>query len=214
MLNYREKYLQIAFNKSLAEVQRMIKFLPRSDRILVEAGTSFIKNYGEEGIRVLRQLWGGYVVADLKCMDRGETEVAIAADSGASGATVLGLAPIPTIDNFIAACVEYKIDSIVDMLNVEFPIEVLSKLKEQPTVVLLHRGVDEAIHKTREIPYQHIARIIGTYHVLIAVAGGESSREVRRAFFNDAHISIVWQEFANNPQRVREIAEEFLKEVR
>ena len=32
---------------------------------------------------------------------------------------------------------------MVDMMNVEFPFEVLQKLKHLPSVVVLHRGVDE-----------------------------------------------------------------------
>jgi len=212
MLNSRKKYLQIAFNGSLFDVQRKIKLLPKSDQILVEAGTSFIKQYGEEGIRSIKNWWGGYMVADLKCMDRGDSEVKIASEAGANAATVLGLAPIPTIDSFISACAEHQIDSMLDMLNVEFPFEILSKLKKMPTVVVLHRGVDENNAKTREVPYMHINRIVGTYNVLISVAGGESAREVRRGMFNDAHIVVVWKEFNEGDFLINKPIE-FLKEV-
>jgi len=100
MLNNRKKYLQIAFNRSLSEVKEMIFLLPPSNKILIEAGTPFIKNYGSDGISSLKNWWGkkigeqGYIIADLKAMDRGLREVQTVAKAGASAATCLGLAPI------------------------------------------------------------------------------------------------------------------------
>ncbi len=214
MLNPRTKYLQIAFNRSLDEVERMVKALPKSERILVEAGTSFIKNYGQEGIMSLKSWWGGYVVADLKCMDRGSAEVVMAANAGANAATCLALAPISTIDAFIAECEKNNIDSMVDMMNVRFPFEILSKLKKRPTVVVLHRGVDEAENSDKEIPFMDINRIRATYSLLISVAGGEDARTVRRAAFNDANIVVVWKEFNEKSDAIMELTNEFLKEVR
>ena len=77
MLNQRSKYLQIAFNRSLDEVKGMIAMLPASEKIIIEAGTPLIKRYGKKGIIALKDWWEeklqkpGYIVADLKCMDRG-----------------------------------------------------------------------------------------------------------------------------------------------
>ena len=45
-----------------------------------------------------------YIVADLKTMDRGETEVEIAARGGASAAVALGTSPIETLNSFIEKC--------------------------------------------------------------------------------------------------------------
>jgi len=50
-LDSRKKYLQVALNSTLDEAYKIIKHLPISDRILVEAGTPLIKRYGEQGIR-------------------------------------------------------------------------------------------------------------------------------------------------------------------
>lgn len=214
MLNKKKHYLQIAFNRSMDEVQEMVALLPRSDRILVEAGTPFIKNYGRRGIAAIKAWWPGYIVADLKCMDRGSAEVGMAARAGASAATCLALAPIATIDSFIAECKNNNIDSMVDMMNVKFPFEILQKLKKLPDVVVLHRGVDEGEEKARVIPYYDINRILGTYSVFISVAGGESFKEVRRAIFNDANISVVWRSFYEKPEKTAELAQEFLKELK
>jgi len=75
MLDRRKKYLQIALNSTLQEAAGIIRTLPQSDRILLEAGTPLIKHYGIEAIRFIKNSRPqNYVVADLKTMDRGATE--------------------------------------------------------------------------------------------------------------------------------------------
>ncbi|MFA5013422.1 MAG: orotidine 5'-phosphate decarboxylase / HUMPS family protein [Candidatus Paceibacterota bacterium] len=222
MLNQRSKYLQIAFNRPLEEVRGMIAALPASEKIIIEAGTPLIKRYGKQGISTLREWWDeklqkpGYIVADLKCMDRGSMEVAASADAGASAATCLGLAPTETINEFISECGKAGIDSMVDMMNVEFPFEVLQKLKKLPTVVVLHRGVDENEAGTKkQLPHDQIHRIKGAYgKVLISVAGGETVRDVVRTFFNDSDIAVVWRPFYEAPGESEDLAGEFLKLVK
>jgi len=219
MLNKRYKYLQIAFNRSSLEVQNMIDRLPSSDRIIIEAGTPFIKRYGMDGISSIKSWWGeknagnAYIVADLKVMDRGATEVALVAQAGASAATCLGLAPTETIDEFIKDCTDAGIDSMVDMMNVKFPFEVLQKLKKIPNIVVLHRGVDENINnREKTIPLDQIRRIKGTYNnIMISVAGGETIRDVMRTFFNDSDIAVVWRSFYEDPQNTTKLALDFLK---
>lgn len=219
MLKQGQKYLQIAFNRSLSEVREMIATLPASDKIIIEAGTPFIKRYGTNGITALNDWWSakiqkpGYIVADLKCMDRGSREVEAVAQAGASAATCLGLAPIDTINEFIKECEKVGIDSMVDMMNVEFPFEILPKLKKLPTIVVLHRGVDEnEKNREKQIPHNQIHRIKGTYgNVFISVAGGETTRDVIRTFFNDSDIAVVWRPFYDKPGNTTNLAKEFLK---
>lgn len=142
--------------------------LPATERILIEAGTPLIKAYGVNAISYLRSYWQDkvgrnslpYIVADLKTMDRGATEVAIAKSAGASAAVVLGLAPIETINTFIDSCKKEGIDSMVDMMNVPYPVQILRKLKKMPDVVILHRGVDEeTFNKDKPIPYIQINKV-------------------------------------------------------
>lgn len=222
MLNKNTKYLQIAFNRSLEEVKEMVFLLPADERIIIEAGTPLVKTYGARGISALRDWWSqklgqpGYIVADLKCMDRGSHEVEMAASAGASAATCLALSPIETISQFIAQCKEMGIDSIVDMLNVRFPFEILQKLRILPSIIVLHRGVDEmAGNKNYQLAHDQIHRIKGTYNnVLVAVAGGESSRDVVRTFFNDADIAVVWRQFYDDPAMTAKLARDFLELVK
>lgn len=215
MLNRKVKYLQVALNNTLEEASGIIAQLPQSDRILLEAGTPLIKRYGAEAISHLRQLWAGYVVADLKTMDRGETEALIAQEAGAEGAIALGQAPVETINAFIAACAKFGLDSMVDMMNVDQPIKILRKLRKLPTVVILHRGVDEeTFNKDKPIPYLQINKIRSSYDVMISIAGGDTIREVQRSVFNDANIVVVWKEFYQASTDTGRLAEEFLQAIK
>ncbi len=156
-----------------------------------------------------------YVVADAKCMDRGLTEVEIALRGGANAVTALGTAPIETLDAFIEACDRVGLDAMIDMMNVEFPLGILRKLKKPPAVVILHRGVDETeFNKEKMLPFHEINRVKGQYNILIAVAGGDTIREVQRAIFNNADIVVVWKEFYQSTVQTAELAREFLKEIR
>jgi len=273
MLNRKQKYLQIAFNRTLEEIAEMINSLPLSDRILIEAGYPLIKTYGTKAITTIKNLWiqrifgdisgvpetskeqsfrlqkfgsplidlllksikerkiekqkrkisreklialHPYIIADLKCMDRAFAEVEAAASAGASAATCLGLAPVETINTFIKRCEELGIDSMLDMMNIDYPFEILSKLINPPKIVMLHRGVDEGEeNQEKEIPYHEIERIKNVYDdILIAVAGGEMIRDVITGAFNDADIIVVWRLFNENPEKITQLSNEFLKEIK
>jgi len=156
-----------------------------------------------------------YLVADLKCMDRGSREVEIAREGGANAAVALGRAPTETIEAFIQECKEYGVDSMIDMMNVDYCLEILRQLKEPPDVVILHRGVDEeTFNPESEIPYYEIHRIKENYDIMVAVAGGDTIQEVQRAIFNDADIVVVWKSFYKSTTDTAKLAEEFLKEIR
>lgn len=162
-----------------------------------------------------KNIFRPYIVADLKSMDRGEREVEIAYQGGANAATALGQAPIETLDAFIEKCGNYNLDAMIDMMNVEFPLSVLRRLKKLPQVVILHRGVDEeSFNREKEIPFHEIQRIKNNYDIMISVAGGDTSREAQRAVFNDADIVVVWKSFYKSAGNTAKLAEEFLKEIR
>jgi len=165
--------------------------------------------------RTSENIFAPYIVADLKCMDRGLREVEIAREGGANAAVALGHAPIETLDAFIENCEKSGLDSMIDMMNFEFPLDVIRQLKEPPRVVILHRGVDEeAFNPEKEIPFHEIQRIKSNYDIMIAVAGGDTFEESRRALFNDADIVVVWKSFYRSSAETAELAKEFLKEIR
>ncbi len=156
-----------------------------------------------------------YIVADLKTMDRGETEVMIAKEGGASAAVALGDAPIETLNSFIEHCEANGLDSMIDMMNVEFPLGVLRQLKKVPTVVILHRGVDEEkFNRAKQIPLHEIRRIKGNFNIMISIAGGDTLREVQRSIFNDADIVVVWKSVYESSAETIHLVEGFLKEIK
>lgn len=156
-----------------------------------------------------------YVVADLKTMDRGETEVEIAARGGASAAIALGTAPIETLNSFIEQCEAYGLDAMIDMMNVEFPLSVLRALKKVPPVVIIHRGVDEEkFNKEKHIPLHEIRRIKGNYDIMISIAGGDTLRETQRSIFNDADIVVIWKSVYQETSETVSLVEGFLKEIK
>ncbi|MFH1471410.1 MAG: orotidine 5'-phosphate decarboxylase / HUMPS family protein [Nanoarchaeota archaeon] len=187
----KERYLQIAFNGDANDVNRILPTIPVNDRILIEAGTPYIKREGFDGIRQIAALWRGKIVADLKTMDGAFEEVQLAANAGATAATVLGAAPIETINLFIKTCKDFGMDSMVDMIGVDEPLKVLLHLKQPPNVVVLHKGRDEETTRGKVIKYKHINKIRSKYDVLISAAGGVDLKEARSAIFNGANIVVV-----------------------
>lgn len=214
-LNRRRKYLQVALNGSLTDALDVIGQLPVSEKIIIEAGTPLIKMEGERAVREIRYLMpNAYIVADIKVSDLARREVEYFASAGASAATCLGVAPVETIDDFVSACQDNQIDSMIDMMNVESPLLVLKKLKTMPKVVILHRGVDETeISKGKMLPYYQIKQIKGAFNIMVAVAGGDTSKEIQSAVFNGADIVVVWKDFMTGGG-VGELARNFLHEIK
>lgn len=218
--------MQIALNSNLSEAERIINTLPVSERIILEAGTPLIKEFGEKAIAHINSLWTqkmimaginpvySYVVADMKCMDRGEREVAIAASAGASAAVVLGLAPVQTIDAFIQSCKSIGLDSMIDMMNVNEPYKIIRQLKQRPDVIVLHRGVDEERYSDKPLPIHMINKLKGTYDIKIAIAGGDTSREIQSSVFNGADIVVLWKNFYQASDNTGVLAAEFLQEIK
>jgi bifunctional enzyme Fae/Hps len=216
ILDKRKRYLQVALNGSPGQAREIISHLPLSDRILIEAGTPLIKIYGKRMITMIgAEAPGSYVVADTKCADLAQREVRAMADAGASAVTCLGVAPVETIDLFISECQKAGVDSMIDMMNVDNPVEILKRLNESPDVVILHRGVDETeFSKDKQIPYYQINQIKDNFDVMVSVAGGDAIDEIQKAILSGADIVVVWKAFYQSTGDAAELAEEFLKEIR
>lgn len=220
MLDHKTRYLQIAFNADVASVNDILPAIPKSERILIEAGTPFIKREGMAGIRRIAELWEGKIVADLKIADGALGEVEMAESAGATAATALGDAPRETLDLFIKECRGRGLDSMIDMLGADEPMRVLGKLRTPPDVVILHRGRDEETARGKTIQYKHISKIKSKYPILISAAGGVDLREARSAIFNGANIVVVnivapedpWTGMGSN-ENAAEISGEFLKTI-
>ncbi|MBN2095288.1 MAG: hypothetical protein JW727_04520 [Candidatus Aenigmarchaeota archaeon] len=220
MLEKKIRYLQIAFNGGLSSVEEILPQIPANERILIEAGTPFIKKEGFRGIRRISELWKGMVVADLKTMDGAVGEVELAYRAGATAATVLGSASKETLDLFIKKCSEFRMVSMIDLIGVEEPLKILLGLKVPPSVVVLHRGRDEETTRGKVIKYRHINKIKSKFDVLISAAGGVDLKEASSAIFNGANIVVVNLVSEDDPwtgiglvEDIPKVAEEFLETI-
>lgn len=213
-------YLQLAFNEDIRQMRSVLPGIVRNERILIEAGTPYLKREGMGGLRAIRAVWPGHIVADLKASDGGAEEAEMAHASGATAATVLGNSPAETVNRFVAACRDLGMASMIDMLGVADPLRVLMHLKLPPNVVVLHRGRDEEGTRGKVIQYRHVARLRSKFDVLISAAGGVDLREARSAVFNGASIVVVnvvspgkpWQGIPADGD-VGEIARSFLATI-
>ena len=220
ILDKKTRYLQIAFNYDARMVARILPRIAKSKRILIEAGTPFIKREGVSGIRTIRSLWRGHIVADLKTVDGALGEVKMVHRAGATAATVVGNSPTETLDLFIAACAKLGMASMIDMLGVSDPLKVLMRLKKPPDVMVLHRGRDEETTRGKVIQYRHVNRVLSKFGVLISAAGGVDLKEARSAIFNGAGIVVVnlvkpgdpWEGIRTDAN-VGSIAREFLTTI-
>ena len=219
-LHSKMRYLQLAFNEDWEQARRILPQIVQSERILIEAGTPYIKREGMAGIRNIRSRWAGPIVADLKTTDGGAEEVSMVRSAGATAATVMGSSPVETLDRFIGLCDELGVESMIDMLGVPDPLKVLMHLKQPPRVVVLHRGRDEETTRGKVIQYRHISRLHSKFDVLISAAGGVDLREARSAIFNGASIVVVnivssgkpWQGIPATGD-VGEMAKQFLSTI-
>lgn len=185
------RYLQFAFNGSKQQVRRVLPSIRYDPRIIIEAGTPYIKQFGMSGVRLIRSLWKGTVVADLKVTDGAINEVQFAARAGANAVTVMGSAPPETLDFFNEYSAKLGLYSMIDMLGVDKPLRKLLPLKHKPNFVVIHKGRDEETNRRSIIRYKDISKIRSKYDIFISVAGGLEATKVRKAYFNGADVAIL-----------------------
>lgn len=207
-------YLQVAIDiPDIDAVKSIIKQIPQSDHLLLEAGTPLIKRYGVDVVQSMREVRpNAFIVADLKTLDTGNLEVRMVADATADAVVVSGLAPVSTIEKAIKEAKKTGIYAVIDMLNVENPVEVLKKLSVKPDVVELHRAIDvenKAKHAWGEIPA--IKKL--SERILVAVAGGIRVETVKDALKAGADIIVVGRAITK-AKDVRQMAEQFIEELK
>jgi bifunctional enzyme Fae/Hps len=205
-------YLQVAFDLvDLGEVRRVLTALPDSDHILIEVGTPLVKMLGVQVVREIRAVRpGAFVILDLKTLDTGNLEVRLAADATADAVVISGLAPSKTIELGINEARKTGIYSIIDMLNVSDPVEVLKSLSVLPDVVELHRAIDmeASVHVWDKIPaIKALAK--EDRKLLVAVAGGIRVDTEAQALAAGANILVVGRAITRSKD-IRDTAEQFL----
>jgi 3-keto-L-gulonate-6-phosphate decarboxylase len=96
-----------------------------------------------------------------------------------------------TMDIFVSTCAGLGIDSMIDTLGVDNPLNVVMKLKKPPDVVILHLGLAEEGPRGKVIQNRHNNRLRSKFDVIISAAGGADLKEARSAILNGANIVVV-----------------------
>lgn len=207
-------YLQVSIDiPDINAVKNILKQIPQSDHLIIEAGTPLIKRYGIDVVKSIREVRpNAFVVADFKTIDTGNLEARMVADAAADAVVISGLAPVPTLEKAIKEAKKTGIYAVVDMLNVENPVEVIKKLSVKPDVVELHRAIDvenRSEHAWGDIPTLKKLE----EKMLVAVAGGIKVDTVKDALKAGADIIVVGRAITK-AKDVRLMAEQFIEELK
>jgi len=207
-------YLQVALdNPNLAAITNVVKQLPNSDHLILEAGTPLIKRYGVDVISKLREIRpDAFIVADLKTLDTGNLEARMVSDATADAIVVSALAPIATLNKVIAEAHKTGIYAVMDTLNQPDPMSVLEQLDVLPDVVELHRAIDieDTAHAWGSIgDIKKIAEDRST-KILVAVAGGVRVNTVPDALKAGADILVVGRAITNS-KNIKQAAEQIIE---
>jgi 3-hexulose-6-phosphate synthase / 6-phospho-3-hexuloisomerase len=157
----------------------------------LEAGTPLIKSEGLQAVRELKTHFPNRkIVADMKTMDAGRAEVEFAAKAGASIVGVLGAASDATIRECVEAARNYGAEIIVDMIQVDDPVE---RARQAEAIGAHYIGIHVAIDEQMEgkTPFETLRRVVEAVSIPVAVAGGINSETAAEAIEAGASIVVV-----------------------
>ncbi len=157
----------------------------------LEAGTPLIKAEGLQAVRALKAEFPGVtIVADMKTMDAGRTEVEYAAKAGASVVGVLGVASDATIRECAEAARNYGCRLLVDMIEVPDPVSRAMRAQELGAdYVGIHTAIDRQMRG--EAPFETLRAVAEAVQIPVTVAGGINSETAAAAVEAGARIVVV-----------------------
>lgn len=164
--------LQVALDADLAAALTVLKAV-ESLVDIAEIGTPLIYREGMNAARQIRAAFPNLtLLADLKIMDAGEEEAAIAFDAGCDIATVLGVAQDATVRGAVKAARAVGKQILADLIQVADPVARGRELLDLGCDYLcVHTGYDA--QQGGGSPLESLARLrreLGA--VPLAVAGG------------------------------------------
>jgi 3-hexulose-6-phosphate synthase/6-phospho-3-hexuloisomerase len=157
----------------------------------LEAGTPLIKSEGLDAVRALRERFPDRtIVADMKIMDAGRTELEAAAKAGASIVDVLGAAADSTIAECIEAARNYGNKVIVDLISVADPVERAKQIEQLGAdYIACHTAIDVQMHGV--YAFDLLKQVAAAVNIPVAAAGGIHSENAAEAVAAGARIIIV-----------------------
>ncbi|MHB9133391.1 MAG: 3-hexulose-6-phosphate synthase [Armatimonadota bacterium] len=157
----------------------------------LEAGTPLIKSVGLDAVRRLKERFPEKtIVADLKVMDAGRTEVEYAAKAGAGVVTVLAAASDTTIAECVEAGHHYGAKVVADLINVANPVERAQEVAALGVDFIdVHTPID--VQMQGLIPFETLRDIAEAVDTPLCVAGGITSETAADAIAHGARVVIV-----------------------
>lgn len=172
---------------------------------IIEIGTPFVI---DEGMRAVQEFVRFFpekeILADLKIMDAGHYEIAMAFEAGAAYATVLGVTDDLTVEGCVKAAQEYKRKVVVDMICVDNLPERIQKMEQIGADILaVHTGADQQAAGREPIQDLEVMTKY-TKTAKVAVAGGISSGTIKKYVDLDPEIIIVGSGIGHAPDPAEE----------
>ena len=145
---------------------------------LVEVGTPMIKRYGIDAVRQARALSPNKrIVADLKTMDAGAWEAALAFDAGADVMTVLACASDATINAALGVARARGRQVVADLIGVlDKPARAVQLAALGVDYIGVHTSTDDQAHGAN--PLADLAAVAQVVDTPLVVAGGISLHTV------------------------------------
>lgn len=164
--------LALDFVFSLDEAVDLVDQVKESIDI-IEVGTPFIMDEGMRGVRAMKANFPDKeILADLKIMDGGFYEAAMAFRAGADYITVLAAADLVTIKNCVDAAKKYGGKVVADMLCIEdLPSKIKGLEALEVDCLAVHVGVDLQAAGRTPLDDLKIMKAHAT-KAKVAVAGG------------------------------------------
>jgi len=157
----------------------------------VEAGTPLIKSVGLDAVRALRkEFQDKFIIADMKVMDAGRTEVEYAAKAGANLVTVLAAAADSTISECVEAAAEYGVKIACDLINTPNPAERARELELLGVDYIdVHTPIDAQMEG--KSPFATLKEVRANTSLPICVAGGITLNNVQEVIALGGNVMIV-----------------------
>ena len=158
---------------------------------LVEAGTPLIKAVGLDAVRQLRALFPDVlVVADMKVMDAGRTEVEYAKKAGADLVMVLGQSTDATIEECVRTGRHLGVAIGCDLVACPDPVARARQAEALGVdLVSVHVPIDQQMQGVE--PFEILAKVAAAVSIPVSCAGGLTAATAARAVAAGARICIV-----------------------
>jgi len=205
--------IQLALDRLSISEAIQVTSLVESSIDWIEVGTSLIKEFGMDSIKQLKQAFPQKaILADTKTMDNAKYELEISFAAGADIVTVMGTAPMITIETCIEIAKKYQKMVMIDLLNTSQ--EQQKKLFSLQDVILCkHIGKDEQELSKNSWNSSGFLKEEATSNILIAAAGGITLETFPQLIKDQVDIAIIGSAItkAANPTEVAKKFNELAK---